>query len=132
MNYSAKIQDAYLYLKTKTNLSPKIGIVLGSGLGDLANAVENCVNIAFSEIPHFPASTVEGHDGKVTTMPRLTGRALLTRNGVFIGVAEGTFMTPLKRWLHFSTKKVIGGAELWRLVGFQFVVEPTKGEVWKG
>ncbi|MBG81259.1 MAG: hypothetical protein CMJ39_11210 [Phycisphaerae bacterium] len=64
---------------------------------------------------------VLGRDGKVTTMPRLTGRMLLDANGSPIGVAEGQFMTPLKRWLHFSTKKVIGGAELWRLVGFQFL-----------
>ena len=65
MDYSAKIQDAFQYLKSKTNLSPKVGIVLGSGLGALADSVQDALSIPFSEIPHFPVSTVEGHDGSL-------------------------------------------------------------------
>ncbi|MEE2908187.1 MAG: rhomboid family intramembrane serine protease [Planctomycetota bacterium] len=43
------------------------------------------------------------------------------RNGQTVAIAIVTPMTPLQSWLHFSTKKVIGGAQLWRLVGFQFL-----------
>ena len=64
---------------------------------------------------------VLGRDGKETIVPRIAGRMVLNASNVPVGVAEGTVMTPLKRWLHFSTKKVIGGAELWRLIGFQFL-----------
>ena len=41
----------------------KIGLVLGSGLGDLANEIEGATAIPYSEIPHFPRSTVQGHQG---------------------------------------------------------------------
>ena len=80
MDYSAKIQDAFQYLKSKTDLSPKIGIVLGSGLGKLADSIESPVNIPFSEIPHFPVSTVDGHDGRLI-FGILEGKAVLLLKG---------------------------------------------------
>lgn len=46
-------------------LSPRIGIVLGSGLGATANMVQNAVRIPYSAIPHFPQSTVAGHSGEM-------------------------------------------------------------------
>ena len=47
------------------SLAPQIGIVLGSGLGAVADAVANPVIVPFAEIPHFPQSTVEGHSGRI-------------------------------------------------------------------
>jgi len=44
-------------------LAPRVGIVLGSGLGAVADAVANPVIVPYGEIPHFPQSTVEGHSG---------------------------------------------------------------------
>jgi purine-nucleoside phosphorylase len=53
-------------LETKKNLGiPKIAIVLGSGLGDFANDLQDSVSISYSEIPHFPQSTAVGHAGKM-------------------------------------------------------------------
>jgi purine-nucleoside phosphorylase len=53
-------------LETKKNLGiPKIAIVLGSGLGDFANDLQDSVLIPYSEIPHFPQSTAVGHAGKM-------------------------------------------------------------------
>jgi purine-nucleoside phosphorylase len=53
-------------LETKKNLGiPKIAIVLGSGLGDFANDLQDSVSIPYSEIPHFPQSTAVGHAGKM-------------------------------------------------------------------
>lgn len=49
------------------------------------------------------------------------GIPVLDPNGKQLAIAEGHYTTPLNKWLHFSTKKVIGGAELWRLIGFQFL-----------
>ncbi|HKY06201.1 MAG TPA: purine-nucleoside phosphorylase [Blastocatellia bacterium] len=45
--------------------TPRAAIVLGSGLGGVASAIEDPVEIPYGEIPHFPVSTVEGHDGKL-------------------------------------------------------------------
>ncbi len=52
------------YIKAKTGIMPKVGIVLGSGLGDACSCVKDAVYIPYSEIPGFPISTVVGHAGR--------------------------------------------------------------------
>src|SRR5581483_8332964 len=49
----------------RTDLRPKVAIVLGSGLGAFADLLEEKTAIPFAEIPHFPQSTVPGHSGKL-------------------------------------------------------------------
>ena len=56
---------AAAHLRSLCLLTPRIGIVLGSGLGAFASAVEQPVTIPYSTIPHFPQSTVEGHSGNL-------------------------------------------------------------------
>jgi len=58
-----KIEKAVSCIRTKTNSSPRIGLILGSGLGDFTDSLDNSITIPFSEIPEFPLSTVEGHEG---------------------------------------------------------------------
>lgn len=53
------------YIKGKIKNQPEIGIVLGSGLGDFADSIEDKIEIPYTEIPGFPVSTVKGHDGKL-------------------------------------------------------------------
>src|SRR5580658_6922881 len=66
MPYFEEVAEAAAFLKSKfTPLTPRIGIVLGSGLGALADAVTDAVVIPFSEIPHFPMATVVGHTGRI-------------------------------------------------------------------
>ncbi|HEY2421981.1 MAG TPA: purine-nucleoside phosphorylase [Neobacillus sp.] len=60
-----KIQKAAGFLKEKYPQTPKIGLILGSGLGVLADEIENPVKIPYNEIPDFPISTVEGHAGQL-------------------------------------------------------------------
>ena len=52
-------------IRGRTQLEPRIGLILGSGLNPLADAVEDGVAIPYSEIPHFPVVTVEGHVGRL-------------------------------------------------------------------
>lgn len=47
------------------DLSPKVGIILGSGLGSLVDAVESAVRVSYADIPGFPVSAVSGHAGEV-------------------------------------------------------------------
>lgn len=60
-----EIDDATEYIRSKAKVSPKIGLVLGSGLGGLADDVKEAVVIPFSEIPHWPVSTIQGHAGRL-------------------------------------------------------------------
>ncbi|GAA0135635.1 purine-nucleoside phosphorylase [Paenibacillus sp. YSY-4.3] len=59
------IQEAADYIRSKSSVAPKIGLILGSGLGVLADHIEGAVSIAYQDIPYFPQSTVEGHAGEL-------------------------------------------------------------------
>ncbi|MBE6051583.1 MAG: purine-nucleoside phosphorylase [Clostridium sp.] len=65
MNISLKINEAFDYLRNKTKYKPTIGIVLGTGLGELANEVKEAEYYDFKDIPNFITPTVEGHEGKL-------------------------------------------------------------------
>jgi len=66
LSYFDQANEAAEFLRSKLGaLTPRIGIVLGSGLGAVAEAVASQVFVPYSEIPHFPQSTVEGHSGRI-------------------------------------------------------------------
>ena len=62
--YFDQVSEAAAYLRTRL-LAPRLGIVLGSGLGAVADAVVEPVVMPYAHIPHFPQSTVEGHSGRM-------------------------------------------------------------------
>ncbi|TCS93469.1 purine-nucleoside phosphorylase [Hazenella coriacea] len=57
--------EAKTAIMKKTTIQPRIGLILGSGLGVLADEIEQPVHIPYDQIPHFPESTVEGHAGEL-------------------------------------------------------------------
>ncbi len=59
------IQESVKFIKQKMDSKPKIAIILGSGLGDLVNYIENKEFIDYKDIPNFPVSTIKGHAGKL-------------------------------------------------------------------
>lgn len=59
------INEAARFIRSKTTLTPTIGIILGTGLGALANDIDVEVTLPYESIPHFPLSTVEFHSGKL-------------------------------------------------------------------
>lgn len=63
MELSSRIHAAAEFIRRRITITPTIGLILGSGLGDFADTLENRVVIPFSEIPDFPQPTVEGHAG---------------------------------------------------------------------
>ncbi len=77
---AADIQHAADVIRAHTSLQPGIGLVLGSGLGPLADTVEDSVVIPYAEIPGFPISTVFGHAGELV-IGHLEGRAVVVQRG---------------------------------------------------
>ncbi|MZQ84330.1 purine-nucleoside phosphorylase [Paenibacillus sp. 5J-6] len=83
LTYIEKINEAAAFIKQKLDgVAPVIGLVLGSGLGDMANQVENPIAIDYSEVPHFPVSTVEGHEGRFVA-GTLEGKQVIVMQGRF-------------------------------------------------
>ncbi len=62
-----KIKESVDFINNVVATRPKIGIILGSGLGELADEVENSHKLGFTDIPHLPPSTVPGHSGEFVT-----------------------------------------------------------------
>jgi purine-nucleoside phosphorylase len=65
LDLHTRVTQALTHIFLKTDLKPTLGIILGSGLGGFASQVENALTIPYAEIPNFPRSTVEGHEGKL-------------------------------------------------------------------
>lgn len=81
MTYYDQVTEAAAFLKARSGaLAPNIGILLGSGLGAVADCVADPVTIPYSEIPHFPRSTVEGHSGRIVA-GRLGGTPVVVMQG---------------------------------------------------
>jgi purine-nucleoside phosphorylase len=77
-----RIQDAVAAVRQRTPLAPEIGIVLGTGLGGLAQDIDTEVSIPYGEIPGFPLSTVESHAGRLL-LGHLGGRRVVAMQGRF-------------------------------------------------
>jgi len=74
------IDEAVSAIRSRTNHQPKIGLILGSGLGDLAESVNPADYIHYSEIPHWPVSTIQGHKGR-RVLGALESKSVLIMQG---------------------------------------------------
>ena len=78
----AKIQETAQWLKERISTQPKTAIILGTGLGRLAEEIKVKARISYSDIPHMPVSTVEGHSGCLI-VGELGGKDILAMQGRF-------------------------------------------------
>jgi purine-nucleoside phosphorylase len=76
------IQEAASVLRHKASIEPEIGVILGTGLGGLADEIEKEALIPYNEIPHFPLSTVESHAGRLI-FGHLGGKRVMAMQGRF-------------------------------------------------
>ena len=60
-----QMDEAADFIRSKISIQPKVGIILGSGLGSLAEKVKDAVIIRFSDIPHWVTSSIEGHKNQL-------------------------------------------------------------------
>jgi len=77
-----QIEETVRAIRALCDQEPEIGIVLGSGLGNLSTEILVDKEISYADIPHFPVSTVEGHHGKLI-FGTLNGRPVVTLSGRF-------------------------------------------------
>ena len=72
-----RLKDAIAH---RTSYDPKVGLILGSGLGPLADRVSNPERIPYTELPYWPISTVTGHQGQLV-IGKLEGQSVLIMQG---------------------------------------------------
>jgi purine-nucleoside phosphorylase len=76
------IRESAQFITGKTDTSPKVGIILGTGLGSLADGIEVKSTIDYDTIPNFPVSTVESHKGRLL-LGTLKGKTVVAMQGRF-------------------------------------------------
>jgi purine-nucleoside phosphorylase len=76
------IDEAVAHIRARTPMQPRIGIILGTGLGGLVKEIDVQCSIEYGDIPHFPLSTVESHHGKLI-FGTLAGREVVAMQGRF-------------------------------------------------
>jgi len=85
-------------VRDKIDVKPRVGIILGSGLNDLAASVKDAVTIPYGDLPHWPVSTVEGHAGRLV-VGKLEGQPVLVMQGrvhFYEGYSMGQVTLPVR------------------------------------
>ena len=84
MNLTDQIMQAYEKLDKSllSGLNPKIGIICGTGLGPIADQINDAAELCYTQIPNFPTSSVQGHDGKVV-VGHIESKAVIAFKGRF-------------------------------------------------
>ena len=109
-----KIQETADFLKSKMHTHPETAIILGTGLGSLANEITDKYEIGYETIPNFPVSTVEGHSGKLI-FGKLGNKDIMAMQGRFhfyegYSMKEVTFPIRVMRELGIKTLFVSNAA----------------------
>lgn len=103
------LEEAVVVIRQKTGLQPRVGLVLGSGLNALADAMTDAVEFPFSDIPHFPVSTVQGHQGRL-----------------LLGYLEGVPVAVMQGRAHFyegySMARVVLPVRVLKLLGIEKLI----------
>ena len=114
-NLFEKLNESAAYINGRTgNMKIRYGLVLGSGLGDLADSIENPIVIPYKDIPHFAVSTAPGHAGQLV-----------------IGSLEGVNVMCMQGRLHFyegwTMEQVVYPVQVMKILGLEGVVLTNAG-----
>ena len=104
-----RLDEAVSAVRARTKLEPRVGVILGSGLGAFGDSLDDATTVPYGEIPHFPASTVVGHSGALA-----------------LGRCRGVPVAVMKGRVHFyegySLEQVVFPARVLGRLGIQTLV----------
>lgn len=109
MNDLIMIQSCVKAIREKTDFIPEVGLILGSGLGDYAERIENKVIIPYKELPGFPVSTVAGHVGQFV-LGEINGRRVIAMQGrvhYYEGYTQRQITMPVRIMKCLGVDKII-------------------------
>ena len=109
MDLTATILGAAQYIRERTELRPTIGLVLGSGLGDFADTLEDAFRIPYSDIPNFPVPTVPGHSGALV-FGKKCGRSVVVLQGrihYYEGLSQQEITLPIRVLAALGVKTLV-------------------------
>lgn len=114
MSLKSNIEESLKFIRTKTNMNPTVGIILGTGLGGLVKEIQIETEIEYQEIPHFVTSTVESHKGKLL-FGKLGGKSVVAMQGRFhfyegYSISQITFPVRVMKFLGVETLIVSNAA----------------------
>ncbi len=98
MGLKERIDEATAAIREHSAIVPEVGIILGTGLGGLAEQVEEAVVIPYDDVPHLAASTAEGHAGNLV-IGKISGRTVITFQGrwhVYEGYTQEQITFPVR------------------------------------
>lgn len=104
-----RVNESIDYIKSKTDIEPKIGIILGSGLGEFVNKIDNQVIIPYEDIPNFPVSTAPSHQGRLI-IGEAGGKTVFCMQGrfhLYEGYAMEDVIYPIRVMQKLGIEKVI-------------------------
>ncbi len=102
-----KIHQTIEFIKSRIDFQPEAGVILGSGLGGLVNEIDTTFSISYQDIPNFPLSTVEGHQGRLI-FGKLGSKNIVAMQGRFhyyegYSMQEITFPVRVMKYLGVKT-----------------------------
>jgi len=107
--YEEKVHEAVRFLQKQVKEKPKIGIIAGTGLGNIASSIHLTGSFEYSNIPNFPVSTVESHAGRLIT-GNLSGKPVLAMQGRF-HLYEG-----------YSPREVVFPVRVMQMIGIRVLI----------
>jgi len=104
-----QVQEAVDFIKSQTYTEPRAGAILGSGLGELADQVENMVALPYADIPNFHAPTVQGHSGRLVmgTLGETPVAILQGRIHMYEGHSPDTAVLPVRTLAMLGIKTLV-------------------------
>jgi purine-nucleoside phosphorylase len=104
-----QLEETVEPIRHKTNVRPRIALILGSGFGPLADEIGNSNTFSYEELPHFPLSTAPGHAGKLV-VGELEGQAVAAMSGrahLYEGYSPWQVVYPVRLMRHLGAEILI-------------------------